>query len=160
MVEPSGLPCRGPARGSDGQARLSEPQAGLLRLRLVTTATIAAAIALAAGSATAGAPSTGADKNCSDVYTNQQAQQYFDSHGGSPSTDVDGLDRDHDGIACEDLPSGGGITLPPPPATVHASCSAARTRTPLHSRQGSRQRDRRRALRSRLLAGGPQRPAV
>ena len=60
-------------------------------------------IALACGGASAaGAPSgRAADKNCSDFSTQPQSQQYFESHGGSPSNDVDGLDRDHDGIACE-----------------------------------------------------------
>ncbi len=48
--------------------------------------------------------SSGGDKNCSDFATQEQAQAYFNSNGGSPSNDVDGLDRDHDGKACEDLP--------------------------------------------------------
>jgi hypothetical protein len=48
--------------------------------------------------------SGGADKNCSDFSSQQQAQEWFDSHGGSPTNDVDGLDRDHDGRACESLP--------------------------------------------------------
>jgi Excalibur calcium-binding domain len=29
------------------------------------------------------------------------AQAYFDAHGGSPSNNVDNLDADHDGKACE-----------------------------------------------------------
>jgi LPXTG-motif cell wall-anchored protein len=45
-------------------------------------------------------------KNCSDFKTQEEAQQYFESHGGSKSNNVDGLDRDHDGIACENLPKG------------------------------------------------------
>ncbi|MDN4593830.1 thermonuclease family protein [Polycladomyces subterraneus] len=44
------------------------------------------------------------DKNCSDFSIQSEAQSYFESHGGSPSNNVDGLDRDHDGIACESLP--------------------------------------------------------
>jgi endonuclease YncB( thermonuclease family) len=43
------------------------------------------------------------DKNCSDFATHAEAQSYFTSKGGSPSNNVDGLDRDHDGIACETL---------------------------------------------------------
>ncbi len=43
------------------------------------------------------------DKNCSDFKTWQEAQSYFESHGGSSSNNVDGLDRDHDGLACESL---------------------------------------------------------
>lgn len=49
----------------------------------------------------------GPDRNCSDFSTQEAAQDYFDSRGGSPTNNVDGLDRDHDGIACESLPSGG-----------------------------------------------------
>lgn len=48
--------------------------------------------------------SASGDKNCSDFPTHADAQSYFTSHGGSPSNNVDGLDRDHDGIACETLP--------------------------------------------------------
>lgn len=44
------------------------------------------------------------DMNCSDFATQAEAQAYFESHGGSPTNNVDGLDRDHDGIACESLP--------------------------------------------------------
>lgn len=49
------------------------------------------------------APSSG-DKNCSDFKTQKEAQDYFNSKGGSASNNVDGLDADHDGIACESLP--------------------------------------------------------
>jgi hypothetical protein len=51
--------------------------------------------------------------NCSDFSSQAAAQNYFVAHGG-PSSDPDGLDADHDGIACEDNPcpcsssSGGG----------------------------------------------------
>ena len=44
------------------------------------------------------------DKNCSDFSTQQEAQQYFDSMGGSPMNNVDGLDNNHNGIVCEGLP--------------------------------------------------------
>ncbi|MDN4593831.1 excalibur calcium-binding domain-containing protein [Polycladomyces subterraneus] len=47
-----------------------------------------------------------ADKDCKDFKTQEEAQQYFESHGGSKTKNVDGLDRDHDGIACENLPKG------------------------------------------------------
>jgi hypothetical protein len=43
------------------------------------------------------------DKDCSDFSTWRQAQHYFHKHGG-PRHDPSGLDGDHDGIACEDLP--------------------------------------------------------
>jgi Excalibur calcium-binding domain len=45
-----------------------------------------------------------ADVNCSDFSTHAAAQQWFQQHGGSPTNDVAGLDRDHDGLACESLP--------------------------------------------------------
>jgi hypothetical protein len=44
------------------------------------------------------------DVDCSDFATHAAAQQWFVDHGGSPSNNVSGLDRDHDGIACESLP--------------------------------------------------------
>lgn len=42
-------------------------------------------------------------KNCSDFKTWSEAQSYFESHGGSKTNNVDGLDRDRDGIVCESL---------------------------------------------------------
>ena len=45
------------------------------------------------------------DHDCSDFKTHAQAQQYFDSHGGSPTNNVENLDgSDHDGRVCETLP--------------------------------------------------------
>lgn len=41
-------------------------------------------------------------KDCSDFSTWQQAQHWFKHH--HPKADPSGLDADHDGIACEDLP--------------------------------------------------------
>lgn len=46
----------------------------------------------------------GEDKDCSDFAKQEEAQVYFESKGGSPSNNVDRLDADHDGIACESLP--------------------------------------------------------
>jgi hypothetical protein len=43
-------------------------------------------------------------KSCSDFAIQEQAQAYFDANGGSASNNFDGLDSDHDGIACENLP--------------------------------------------------------
>lgn len=54
-----------------------------------------------------------ADVDCSAFSTQAQAQSFFLNHGG-PSSDPDGLDADHDGVACESNPcpcstgSGGG----------------------------------------------------
>jgi len=44
------------------------------------------------------------DKDCSDFATHDEAQTYFEGKGGSPSNNVDKLDADGDGIACESLP--------------------------------------------------------
>ena len=57
------------------------------------------------GSTRAAGPS-GADGsyNCTDFDTQTDAQAYFDSHNGDTTTDPDGLDHDHDGVACESLP--------------------------------------------------------
>lgn len=46
----------------------------------------------------------GGDKDCPDFATHAEAQNYFISKGGSPSHNVDKLDSDGDGIACEGLP--------------------------------------------------------
>lgn len=51
-----------------------------------------------------GATSIGGDKDCADFATHTQAQTYFTNKGGGPSNNVDRLDNDHDGIACENLP--------------------------------------------------------
>lgn len=44
-----------------------------------------------------------ADRDCSDFATQEQAQRYFEAHGG-PERDPSGLDADGDGVACETLP--------------------------------------------------------
>jgi hypothetical protein len=44
------------------------------------------------------------DKNCSDFNSQKQAQHWFKKHGGSKHNNVAGLDADHDGKACEELP--------------------------------------------------------
>ena len=48
-----------------------------------------------------------ADYDCSDFETQEEAQGFFS--GGDPY----GLDSDGDGVACEELPSGGGSTATP-----------------------------------------------
>jgi hypothetical protein len=44
------------------------------------------------------------DVNCPDFDTHAHAQSFFKGTGGSRTNDPYGLDRDHDGIACETLP--------------------------------------------------------
>ena len=48
------------------------------------------------------------DRNCDDFATQEEAQAYFEAGGGSTANNFNGLDRDRDGIACEDNPSGDG----------------------------------------------------
>lgn len=43
------------------------------------------------------------DWSCSDFATQAEAQRFYEEAGG-PTLDIYGLDRDRDGIACEDLP--------------------------------------------------------
>lgn len=56
------------------------------------------------GARTTQTNSTADDKDCSGFATQQEAQEYFNSKGGSPSNNVDKLDgSDRDGIVCESL---------------------------------------------------------
>jgi hypothetical protein len=45
------------------------------------------------------------DRDCSDFTFQEEAQRFFERHGGSRANNVDDLDRDRDGKACERLPS-------------------------------------------------------
>jgi micrococcal nuclease len=44
------------------------------------------------------------DRNCADFTTQRQAQAYFAARGGSRWNNVDGLDGNANGVACEALP--------------------------------------------------------
>lgn len=46
-------------------------------------------------------PQYSGDMDCADFSSHEEAQAYFESKGGSPSNNVDRLDRDRDGLACE-----------------------------------------------------------
>jgi hypothetical protein len=48
------------------------------------------------------------DKDCADFASQAEAQSYFEANGGSPTNNVDNLDADHDGQACEDFDYGDG----------------------------------------------------
>src|ERR671912_3061074 len=48
------------------------------------------------------------DKDCADFASQAEAQVYFEANGGSPTNNVDNLDADHDGQACEAFDYGGG----------------------------------------------------
>lgn len=51
----------------------------------------------------AGAGDSVADRDCADFSSQAEAQTYFDENGGGVGNDVDGLDRNGDGLACEDF---------------------------------------------------------
>lgn len=70
-----------------------------MRAFTITALTLAATLVFAAASSSA---LDRRDLNCSDFDTQEEAQDALQP--GDP----DGLDADGDGIACEDLPSGGG----------------------------------------------------
>ena len=81
-----------------------------------------------APTATAAGPIPLRDANCSDFSSQAAAQNYYNNQGGVSGGDPDGLDADHDGVACESNPcpcstagpgggggGGGGGGEPPPP---------------------------------------------
>jgi Excalibur calcium-binding domain len=59
-------------------------------------------------SATPAALAQDADKDCADFASQAEAQAYFEANGGSPTNNVDNLDADHDGQACESFDYGDG----------------------------------------------------
>lgn len=61
-------------------------------------AATAAALVLVATVAT---PVFAQDKNCDDFDSQAEAQRYFRDNGGSPTNNVDGLDANGNGVACE-----------------------------------------------------------
>lgn len=81
-----------------------------------------AAGALALSATTPAAAQT--DRDCADFSSQEKAQRYFDSQGGSPTNNVDRLDADNDGIPCEDLPSAGGAQAQGTPAPTAAPTAA------------------------------------
>lgn len=60
----------------------------------------------------------GTDRDCADFSSQQEAQDYFDENGGSATNNVDRLDDDGDGIACEALDSGSDGTSDSPAGGV------------------------------------------
>ncbi|MDP9469615.1 MAG: excalibur calcium-binding domain-containing protein [Chloroflexota bacterium] len=45
-------------------------------------------------------------KSCKDFSTQAEAQAYFEARGGNAQNNVDNLDHNHNGIACEVYPYG------------------------------------------------------
>ncbi|MEJ2862560.1 excalibur calcium-binding domain-containing protein [Actinomycetospora flava] len=63
-----------------------------------------------------------ADKNCDDFTSQAGAQAYFTANGGSATNNVNNLDADHDGMACDTYPyapSGSATGSPRPSAPIH-----------------------------------------
>jgi hypothetical protein len=77
---------------------------GWARSQGQSSATAPAANPTPSRSAGPSGPAGTAGVHCRDFSTHAAAQQWFTAHGGSASHDVAGLDRDHDGQACESLP--------------------------------------------------------
>lgn len=85
--------------------------------------------------------------NCDDFAYQEDAQAFFDNNGGSPSNNVEGLDRDGDGFVCESLPSNGGgggtdtgaLEQPPvdQPAPVTEDTGTATDTTPVDTSVGA-----------------------
>jgi LPXTG-motif cell wall-anchored protein len=97
------------------------------RLPLVL-AVSAALLALAA------TPAFAADKDCKDFSSQAAAQAYFEAHGGSPSNNVDNLDADHDGQACEAFNYG---STSPAVSPVSSSAPSQQTATESLPRTGA-----------------------
>jgi len=74
----------------------------LQRTFLISAAALAIGGLLAAGSLLASPTAEAGDEDCSDFDTQNEAQNFFESH--NPSQDPHNLDGDGDGKACETLP--------------------------------------------------------
>ena len=55
------------------------------------------------GSSATGGPTGQRDVDCQQFSFQEEAQEYFIAHGG-PKDDPNGLDANHDGVACQSLP--------------------------------------------------------
>lgn len=71
-------------------------------LRALPPFALAASVAVALAFPSASVPAQQADKDCADFDTQQEAQDFFESH--DPGSDPHALDGDGDGEACETLP--------------------------------------------------------
>lgn len=97
--------------------------AGVLRWGLV-------ALVITAGAFSA-APVAAQGNDCADFATQEEAQEFFEAHGG-PGSDEFGLDPDEDGIACETLPAAAppDSTEPPESPDTDGSPTSTPTGTP------------------------------
>ena len=74
----------------------------MIAMRALAMVILLAAAAGACAAVLVASPA-GAAVNCSNFSTQAAAQEFFLAHGG-PSADPEGLDGNHDGVACESLP--------------------------------------------------------
>jgi hypothetical protein len=74
-----------------------------IRKLRATVLSIATVTAITASIGAPGAQAKFRDRDCADFSSQAQAQRFYVRHGG-PEKDRHGLDADHDGLACEDLP--------------------------------------------------------
>lgn len=117
-----------------------------LRLALVVVALL---VAPSSAFATHQGPG---DRDCPSFSNQQQAQAYFQAHGG-PQRDPDRLDGDNDGIACESLPcpcSDGAGAAPPPAIPGPPAIVPAPVPTPLSPEPAPR--DARRRIVARIIS--------
>ena len=70
------------------------------------------------------------DKDCADFSSQAEAQTYFEANGGSPTNNVDNLDADHDGQACEDFDYGATVEAAPAAAGQVATTASCRSPAP------------------------------
>jgi LPXTG-motif cell wall-anchored protein len=95
---------------------------------------LAVSVALLALAAT---PAFAADKDCKDFSSQAAAQAYFEAHGGSPSNNVDNLDADHDGQACEAFDYGSTSPAVSPVSSAAPSQQAATENLPRTGTSGT-----------------------
>lgn len=72
-----------------------------MEVKKLLSSTILVSALTVGGTSTVFADHSG-DMNCGDFETQPEAQEHMEAHENDP----DGLDRDDDGIACENLPGG------------------------------------------------------
>lgn len=102
---------------------------GFVRRLALTICAVAALMALPSPAA---ATHTG-DVDCPDFATQAAAQSHLLAHPGDP----DGLDGDHDGVACETLPcpcAGKGAVVAPPAAVAPPPAAPASSTTALRAK--------------------------
>lgn len=84
-----------------------------------------AAVSVAVLAAVPSVASAAPDKGCGDFTSQAAAQTYFAAAGGSIVDDVDQLDNNHDGVACEDFPFLEATSVPSPAISAQTYATSA-----------------------------------